>query len=191
MTPDGSMNMQLDKINEKVNKWSNRIHSSRLNKTEAYVGANTTIFRTVTYILPGTSFTETQCHQIECNLYRHLLGKLGISTKFLLAFKYAPHKFQGAAMLEVYVAQLIDKLTIFLHHANLSSQLGKTYTVSMGGMQVEISSTHHFFSLPYHEYGKLTPVSWLNRLWESLSKYGVSVRNSKSSLTPPHQNDFA
>ena len=69
VTPNGSMDMQLTEILKKVNKWSERLHTSFLNQKESYIGANTTIFKTVEYILPGTSFTEIQCVKIGRALY--------------------------------------------------------------------------------------------------------------------------
>ena len=64
---------------------SERLHHSSLNQKEAYIGSNRTIFKKIEYILPGTSFTEAQCRILERALYRHLMGKLGLTTKFPLA----------------------------------------------------------------------------------------------------------
>ena len=103
-----------------------------------------TIFETIEYILPGTSFIETQCRIIERALYRHLMGKLGLTTKFPLAYKFGPHKFQGAALLEIYVAQMIGKLMVFLYHANIESQLHSTFILSIEALQLEIGSKQQF-----------------------------------------------
>lgn len=54
------------------------------------------------------------------------MGKLGLSSRSPLEYRYGPYKFQGAALLEVSVAQLIAKLIAFLHQANLPSQLSTT-----------------------------------------------------------------
>ena len=138
------MDMQLTEVLKKVNKWSERLHTSFLNKKESYIGANTTIFKTVEYILPGTSFTEIQCVKIKRALYRYLMNKLGLSSKFPLAHKFGPHRFQGAALMEVYIAQMIGKLLVFLSQANINSQLSDTYTLSMEAIQIEIGSATQF-----------------------------------------------
>lgn len=59
------------------------------------------------------------------------MGKLSMSTKFPLSYRFGPHKFQGAALLEVYVSQMIGKLVIFLYQANIQSQLSSMFTLSM------------------------------------------------------------
>ena len=156
------MNKQLTETLNKVNPWSDRIKTSHLTPKEAYVGAQTTIFKTIQYALPATSFSESQSRKIESALYQNLLGKLNMSTKLPLEYRYGPHKFQGAALLKVYVFQLIAKLSIFLHYANLKTQLGNIYLASMEAMMIEIGSTTHFFSLPFPDYSHLTPVSWCN-----------------------------
>ena len=168
----------------KVHTWSDRLHQSFLNQRESYIGANSTIFKTIEYVLPGTSFTELQCQQIERAFYRHLMGKLGLSTKFPLAYKFGPHKFQGAALLEVYVSQMIGKLIIFLYQSNIRSQLSNTFTLSMEAIQIEVGSTTQFFSLQFQDYGCLTPASWLSQLWESLSKYDVTLSKPDLNMRP-------
>ena len=69
VTPNGRMDLQLKNSLEKIKTWSDRLHKSSLTQKEAYIGVNTTIFKTAEYILPGTSFTETQCALIERTLY--------------------------------------------------------------------------------------------------------------------------
>lgn len=86
VTPNGSMDMQLIEI-----EWSERLHTSFLDQKECYIGANTTIFKTVEYILSSTSFTEIQCTMIEHALYWYFMNKLGLSSKFPLAYKVGPH----------------------------------------------------------------------------------------------------
>ena len=131
VTPNGKMDLQLEKSLKKVNTWSERLHRSFLNQKEAYIGANTTIFKTIEYVLPGTLFTEAQCRILERALYRHLMGKLGLTTKFPLAYNFGPHEFQGAALLEMYMAQMIGTLMVFLYHANIDSQLHTTFILSI------------------------------------------------------------
>ena len=89
---------------------------------------------------------------------------MGLSSKFPLEYHNEPHKFQGAALLEVSVAQLIANLLIFLHQANVPSQLSTTLLVSLEAIQVEIGSVEQFFLLNYNDFGMLTPNSWLQQL---------------------------
>ena len=190
VTPNGAINKQLKKILLKVHTWSDRLHQSFLNQRESYIGANSTIFKTIEYVLPGTSFTQLQCQQIERALYRHLMGKLGLSTKCPLAYKFGPPKVQGAALLEVCVSQMIGKLIIFLYQSNIRSQLSNTFTLSMEAIQIEVGSTTQFFSLQFQDYGCLTPASWLSRLWESLSNYDVTLSKPDLNMRPPREFDF-
>ena len=191
VNPDGTMTLQLKEVIEKVTIWNDRVGASYLTKKEAYIGATTTIFNTVEYSLPGTSYSDNECRRIERALYRKLLGKLGVSSKFPLEYRYGPYKFQGAALLEISVAQVIAKLLIFLHQANSSSQLGTTFLVSLEAIQIEIGSVVQFFSLPYCDFGMLTPSSWLQQLWRSLSMYSIKLTKMNSMIPLPRENDVA
>ena len=191
VNPDGSMSLQLKEVLGKVNAWSDKIEASSLTKKEVYIGDKSTIFKTVEYALPGTSYSDTEYYAIERVLYRKLMGKLGIFIWFPLEYRYGPHKFQGAALLEVSVAQLIAKLIIFLHQANLNTQLSKTFVVSMEAMQIELGSVQQFFSLQFNDFGTLTPVSWLQQLWRKLSIHDITLYKYNSVIPYPREGDKA
>ena len=85
---------------------------------------------------------------------------------------------------------MIGKLIIFLYQADISSQLSTTFTLSMEAIQIEVGSTTQFFSLQFQDYGCLTPASWLSQLWESLSKYDVTLSKPDLNMRPPREFDF-
>ena len=187
LNPNGTMSLQLEEVIKKVTKWSDRVGASALSKKEVYIGANATIFRTIDHSLPGTPYSDAECRTIERALYRKQMGRLGISNKFPLKYRYGPHKFQGASLLEVSVAQIIVKLLIFLHQANTKSQLGTIFMVSLEAVQIEVASVTQFFSLPFHPYGTLTPFSWLQQLWRTLSIHAISLSKINSTISYPRE----
>lgn len=82
---------------------------------------------------------------------------------------------------------MVGKLLVFLSQANIDSQLSNTYTLPMEAIQIEIGSSTQFFPLLYCDFGCLTTISWLSRLWESISKFFVRLQNPSSSLLPPQE----
>ena len=84
VNPNGSMTLQLEALIEKATTWNDRLNQSNLSKKEAYVGVKTTLFNTIEYSLPGTSFSDTQCRKLERAIYKHLMNKVGVSSKFPL-----------------------------------------------------------------------------------------------------------
>lgn len=114
-----------------------------------------------------------------------------ISSKFPLEYRFGPHKLQGAALMEVFVSQMIGNLFLFLHHANIQSQLSTTLLVSYEAMQIEIGSRFQFFQLYYNDFGILTPHSRLRQMWKAISKYGITLRKHNSTLPLPRHDDFA
>ena len=189
--PDGSWDMQIDELVKKITKWTGRAKTSSLTQKECYVGANTALFKTILHVLPACSFTRKQCKQLETLLYKDLLPKMGISSKLPLVYRYAPHKFQGLALLQLYVHIIIEKLKFFLPHATRQSQLGMTFQASLEAIQIEIGSQQQFFQLNFHTYGFLTPTSWLATLWEGVSWYSLQLQPGRWDLSPPRLHDVA
>ena len=93
--------------------------------------------------------------------------------------------------MEEFVSQLIGNLSLFLHHANIKSQLSSTILVSYEAMQVEIGSRYQFFQLHYADFGHLTPNSWLRQIWNTISKYGITLCKPNTTILLPRINDFA
>ena len=189
--PDGSWTLQLDELHKKVTKWGTRIKHSSLTPKECYVSATTAMFKTILHSLPACSFTRKECKQLEVILYDFLLPKLGLSRKFPIVYRFAPHKFQGLGLLQIYVHIIIEKLEFFLRHMTQKTQLGLSFQASVETIQVEVGSSAQFFSLGFHTYGFLTPISWMSTLWEGVSWYTLQLTPGKWSLQPPHINDMS
>ena len=72
-----------------------------------------------------------------------------------------------------------------------TTQLGLSFQASLEIVQIEVGSSTHFFSLRYHSYGFLTPVSRMSTLWEGISWYAIQLTPGKWSLPPPRINDVS
>lgn len=188
--PDGSWDMQIEDLSKKIRIWTSRVKSSSLNHKECYVGVTTALFKTILHVLPACSFTRKECKQLETILY-YLLPKVDISSKLSLVYCYAPFKFQGIGLLQIYVHIIIEKLQNFLPHATQHTQLGNTFQASLEAIQIEVGSCEQFFRLSFHTFGFLTPKSWLASLWEGISWYALQLQPGSWSLPPPRQHDFA
>ena len=191
LTPRGSLDLQLVETSKKIRTWTSNVIRSFLTKKETYVAATTTIFKTIMFILPSCSFSRKQCKTIEVLLYKELLPKMGVSSKMPLPYRFAPFQFQGMNLMQVFVHIMIEKLKVFLYHADQHTQLGITFKASLEAIQIEVGSSTQFLSLMYSKYGFLTPFSWLSTLWDSISQYGISLTSGTWALKPPRENDFA
>ena len=191
LTPHGSLNLQLTETSKKIIEWTTKVVKSSLTHKETYVAATTTIFRTIMFILPTCSFSRKQCRVIEVLLYKNLLPKMGVSSKMPLPYRFAPYQFQGMNLMQVFVHIMIEKLKVFLFHADQPTQLGQTLKASLEAIQIEVGSKEQFFSLSYEKYGFLTPFSWLATLWDALYSYGISLKPGTWNLKLPRTNDLA
>ena len=189
--PDGSTGLQLEYAINKVKNYTSKLRYSSISKHHAMISASTSIFRSIIYMLPGSSFTEKDCRTIEKELYTTLLPKLGVNSKMPLPYRYGTHMFQGLNMLHVHSQMMIEQLKLFLTNAHNDTQIGIMYRATLESMQLEVGSIHDVFSLPYPSYCILATQSWLKVLWYCLHKYGITVKKQKKPFPLQRENDVS
>ena len=191
-SPDGNWHDHVKYlIEEKIIPWNNGISSFYLQRHDIYRAATTSIFKTVDYSLPATFLSSKQCHNINVQLHKKYIPKLGIDVHLPLAYRYAPLKYQGLNSLHVEDKQFIEKLKIFLFHVSTDTQLARIIKVNMESLQLLLGTNHHIFHLPYAKYGFLAPKSWLSHLWEMSCKYNVQIDGYYERIEPVRRNDKA
>ena len=82
-------------IDVKIIPWNNTISTLYLHKHDIYHAAATSIFKTVDYSLTATSVTTKQCHQINVQLHKKCIPKIGVDVHLSLVYRNAPIKYQG------------------------------------------------------------------------------------------------
>ena len=125
INPDGSMGSQNDHAINKITKWTTKLKASSLSKHHVYIDANTSIFKSITYILPGSTFTPQEFSLIESVLYKDLLPMLGVNSKMTLSYRYATSQFQGAGMLHMH-SQMMG--TALLYHSAMGNLRNDWYS---------------------------------------------------------------
>ena len=101
--PDGSMDQQVVFISAQINAWNGKLKHSSLSKHHTYVAANTSIFRTIIYGLPGCCYSLTECRKLENILYSDLMPKMGLSSKLPLPYRYGGLSSQGMGLLHIHL----------------------------------------------------------------------------------------
>ena len=178
-------------IEEKIIPWNNSIKSSYLQRHDVYRSAFTSIFKSIDYTLPATSMTAAQCNVINAKLHKNFLPRIGVDSHMPLAYRYAPSKYQGLGSMDVEIKQFIEKVKMFLTHANTNTQLGRSIQLNLESIHIITGINTPIFSLPYSKYKMLTEDGWIQHLWQSAEKYDVSIIGSY--ITPTHNriNDYS
>lgn len=189
--PDGSMDQQIEFITEKIQTWNGKLKRSALSKHHTLIAANTSIFRTIIYGLPGCCYSVMECRKLENILYSDLMPKMGLSSKLPLPYRYGGLACQGIGLLHIHLQMLIEQIRIFLEHIQLDTQLGVSYRATLESAQLEIGSMSDLFSLPYHSYHFFTTDTWIKNLWFCLDRYKIKLKKASSLFKPQRENDIS
>ena len=108
IAPDGN---QMDQINdfmnvkpgqeEKITQWINNVRSKYLRPHDVCLSAFRSIFKSIEYVLPATSMSETETKLIETKLYKVMLPRMGVARNISLPYRYSPKRYQGLGCLEI------------------------------------------------------------------------------------------
>ena len=194
VSPDGSWEDQMKELlEEKIIPWNNSIKTSYLYKHDVYRSAFESIFKSVEYILPATSFNERQCNRIDAQIHNTFLPKIGVDTHLPLAYRYAPTRYQGLGSMNIEVQQLIEKIKIFLPNAGQDTQMAHFIKSQLESLHLLLGTNRNIFDLKYDRYGMLVKneKGWLVHLWENLKKFDVEIKGTYTKTTGQRVNDFA
>ena len=136
-------------------------------KYHNYVAANTSIFRTIIYGLPGCCYSLTECRKLENILYSDLILKMGLSSKLPLPYRYGGLSSQGMGLIHSHLQMLIEQLRIFLEHIQLDTQLGVSYQATLETAQLEVGSMSDFF---YHIFMDKKPMVLFGSLQSAIKE---------------------
>ena len=74
------------------------------------MGVRQILFPTISYCLPATSFSESDCTEIMHPVKKFIIPKLGLNKNFPYAILYAPIKFGGRNFPNLYWEQGISHI---------------------------------------------------------------------------------
>ena len=93
-------------------------------------------------------------------LYKTVLPSIGINRHITKEYRYAPKRYQGLGLMNIYTDMNIETIQLLLNHAGTNSQLGLFIQVQIEALQLEVGTTSPIFTLPYAKYKILTTNYW-------------------------------
>ena len=98
------------------------------------------IWKSIEYTLPATTFTREESIALSKELYRPLLPKLGCNRNFPLLLRYNPPHLLGLGLKDPLFEQGIAKLIYFMTYGGANTSEGKLITSCMEYHQLEVGS---------------------------------------------------
>jgi hypothetical protein len=117
------------------------------------------------------------------------LNALGIQRHLPWAVVYAPLKYQGLAVPNLYVETGIQHMSLLLQETHSNLITGKLLRMSIEATKVEIGVGGSLFTQPFDRFGQLATDSWVKHTWQFLSEYGIMIADHTGDLQLRHRSD--
>jgi len=186
---DGSEDDQIKALLNTIEQWNNRMISSRLFPSQNLKATLSKVSRSILYPLPALTLTEAKCIMISNKLYSACLPKCGISSKFPIAYRYLPERYQGLGLPDMYFEQEASKLNEFVFKSNSESICWQQLKLGLEIAQNMIGSYDIIFNSNYTHLNHLLPHTWIKSLWKFMFDQRLSVRGWGTQISPKREHD--
>ena len=175
----------MHELVEKVRVVHTDMAMSPLPRHLTWICLRQSIWKSIEYVLPATTFTRAEAATLAKELYRPLLPKLGCNRNFPLLLRYNPPFLLGLDLRDPYLEQGLKKLELLTTHGGLDTMTGKFIQTSLEHHMLELGSFTSFFSLPFELHYRLATPTWFTVLWEFVSEHNIILSNSTNIRLSP------
>jgi hypothetical protein len=163
-------------------EWSDKLRVGHLTKYEAWTALTTRVMRTLLYAAPALTITKGEANYIMAPILMRGLNALGIQRYLPRAVVYAPLKYQGMAIPNLYVETGIQHIALLLQETQANSPTGKLLQMSIEATKVEIGAGGSLFKQSFDKYGQLATDSWIKQTWRFLSDHEITIEEQTGDL---------
>lgn len=178
---DGTSTKQMEEFIEKIRKTHESMRQCPLPRHLIWMSFKQSIWKSIEYTLPATTFTKEESISLCKELYRPLLPKLGCNRNFPLLLRYNPPHLLGLGLKDPYFEQGMAKLLFLIKYGGSNTMEGKLLASSIEHHQLEVGSFTPLFQLDYKRYKPLTTNTWVTSLWEFISEHKINIKNQSYS----------
>lgn len=171
---DFGMNKQMTYMRTKAESWARQIRRGHLNRLDSWRALQFTIWRTLTYPLPATTLTESQCQQVMSPVLQAGLPSAGIARSIHRDVIFAPRKYHGGGIAHLYTTQGIAKLESLISHNMQDSVTRHLFQACIEGTMLEVG-VGDVFSSNYKVLHSLATGGIIKSTWEFCWKNNIKI----------------
>ena len=152
LAPNGVYSKQYEVLDEKLQKWNQKVKASLLSSREKLVAYHGYILRGIIYIISATNFTKDQCDRLQKNISPILYNAYRVQRHATRTPLYTPKSLGGYGIVSIYHLQGIEKIKFYFMHRRLDDTTGKLLNISTRFTQFELGTSKPFWQLNYKSY---------------------------------------
>ena len=188
-SPSGEEGSQLEKIAERVEKWTSRTANGHLPAKFAWVSYKLKLWPGLRYGLATLATPFRTAASFLDSFHFRMLPFLGINRNIKREWRTLPRAFGGIGLFSFPVEQTICCLNMLLQHYGVPSTLGKKFQASLECLQLEVGVNVNPLTISYDIYGSLATTCWVKTLWERLWVYRFQVTMDYPDIPFPREKD--
>jgi hypothetical protein len=189
LAPDGNNKAEFEYLKEQCDQWANRIRSGTLPQTYTWQAFSTTIVSKLSYALPATTFTRTECESITRRLISATLSRSGINKHLLRDLVFGAIAMQGLGYPELYTWQGSKGIARLISTGNSVNNItGFLMEASLQNLIIETGLSHPL-QQDYAKVGILGSPCYLSSIWEFASTYNICITVPGLPTTPRQHDD--
>ena len=161
LSPDGDESTQLAYLSEKAQKWMEFIRVGGLDWTSCWIALKTTIWKSLEYPLPATTFTKDELSSITGPLYKTVLPRCGYASSFPRDVLHGPKELQGLGLDNLYDKQYIRHVKDILDYCHRNSTSDEILRLAIESAKLEAGIGGPLFQSQYKVDYFNTTNSWV------------------------------
>ncbi len=185
LSPHGDMKKELEYLREKAMVWSDFIRCGHLSKGETWVALSTYIWKTITYPLPVTTFSEAELSHIIWPILQVALPRMGLCRTIARELRYGPCNLGGLGLVDPFLEQGIRKIEYLAEHGWKQTPTGFLIQSCIEVLSLECGVFGELFTQKATLLQWISvDSSWLQSAWSFCSDKRISIAGiQKSPLT--------
>ena len=186
---DGSNDVQIKQMRKVAEVWYEKVRVGHLSRYDAWLALQSTVMKTIEYPLLALTLTEAECTHIMAPLLTGGLPKIGCCKSMPRSLVYAPLKYQGLDIHNLYTTQGLSHIKGLLNHIWQGTTTGKLLQTSLEYAKIEVGLGGSYFNNDYEVYGHLGEDTWIKHLWKFLFDTGIQLDDTTSDFKMVREGD--
>lgn len=186
-SPTGKEQKQVEHIRSKIAAWTMETTERFISRYHARSAVAMTLGRTILYPLTATGMTKNECEQIQRELNKSVLGKMGIARSVAKTLANSPTVHRGYGVPDILVEQASQHVTVLQQHMTSTTVTGKLLRISLDQYTLETGRSGSPLINSVSSY--MTANTWVANTIQQMQILGIQMIGNIQELGKWSSND--
>ena len=182
IAPDGNWKDEKTAIREKAQDWAANIREGMVQRSDAWIGLNTHIYKSLGYSLPATYLSKKELNEAWAPAISQGIAASGVVRNLDRTIVFGDTMYQGLGLRHPYILQGIEHIKVLMTHGVSQSLTGMLLRTNIEASKQELGLGGSFFTQNYKLYKGLVTNSWVKSTWQFLWEHKLSLEETTPNL---------